>query len=260
MEAVWPDTAVEENNLSVNVSILRKALGEANGEKYIETVPRRGYRFTAPVSEPSVESHELVLTRHTRSEILIEESQETDRTPPAILPRAPGRSRRLMNLALVLVLVLVSGVTVWIYFSRSASNTGSRSDAESSLRPVKMTLLTSFPGREEWPTFSPDGNQLAFMWSGEKGDNMDIYVKLTDTGAPLRLTTHPGLDNSPAWAPDGKYIAFTRFEKEESAIYIVPALGGAERRLLSLGFKSHWFGNYANVVWSPGGQSVAFPD
>ena len=160
-----------------------------------------------------------------------------------------------MNLALVLVLVLVSGVTVWFYFSRSASNTLTRSDAESSLCPVKMTLLTSFPGREEWPTFSPDGNQLAFMWSGEKGDNMDIYVKLTDTGAPLRLTTHPGLDNSPAWAPDGKYIAFTRFEKEESAIYIVPALGGAERRLLSLGFKSHWFGNYANVVWSPGGQS-----
>ena len=64
MEAVWPDTAVEENNLSVNVSILRKALGEANGEKYIETVPRRGYRFTAPVNEPSVESHELVLMRH----------------------------------------------------------------------------------------------------------------------------------------------------------------------------------------------------
>jgi DNA-binding winged helix-turn-helix (wHTH) protein/TolB-like protein/Tfp pilus assembly protein PilF len=50
IEAVWPDTVVEENNLSVNVSMLRKALGEGeNGENYIETVPRRGYRFTASV-------------------------------------------------------------------------------------------------------------------------------------------------------------------------------------------------------------------
>ena len=123
-----------------------------------------------------------------------------------------------------------------------------------------MTLLTSFPGREEWPTFSPDGNQLAFMWSGEKGDNMDVYVKLTDAGAPLRLTSHPGLDNSPTWSPDGKYVACTRFDKGQSAIFIIPALGGPERKLLSLGFESHWFGNYAGVVWSPDGQSVAFPD
>src|ERR1041385_1861615 len=50
IEIVWPDTVVEENNLSVNVSLLRKALGDReDGEKYIETVPRRGYRFAAPV-------------------------------------------------------------------------------------------------------------------------------------------------------------------------------------------------------------------
>src|ERR1041384_6560338 len=46
MSRVWPDTFVEENNLTVNISALRKALGEG-GAKYIETVPRRGYRFVA---------------------------------------------------------------------------------------------------------------------------------------------------------------------------------------------------------------------
>jgi DNA-binding winged helix-turn-helix (wHTH) protein/pimeloyl-ACP methyl ester carboxylesterase len=50
LDAVWPETAVEENNLNHNVSVLRKVLGEkATGQKYIETVPKVGYRFTAPV-------------------------------------------------------------------------------------------------------------------------------------------------------------------------------------------------------------------
>ena len=51
MKKVWPDTFVEEGNLTQNVSLLRKALGEsATGPQFIETVPRRGYRFVAPVS------------------------------------------------------------------------------------------------------------------------------------------------------------------------------------------------------------------
>ena len=50
LETVWPETSVEENNLNHNVSVLRKALGErATGQQFIETVPRVGYRFAAPV-------------------------------------------------------------------------------------------------------------------------------------------------------------------------------------------------------------------
>jgi DNA-binding winged helix-turn-helix (wHTH) protein/TolB-like protein/Tfp pilus assembly protein PilF len=52
MKRVWPDTFVEEGNLTQNISLLRKALGEGqNGHQYIETVSRRGYRFVAPVRE-----------------------------------------------------------------------------------------------------------------------------------------------------------------------------------------------------------------
>ena len=50
LDEVWPETAVEENNLNHNISVIRKALGEkATGQQYIETVPRIGYRFRAPV-------------------------------------------------------------------------------------------------------------------------------------------------------------------------------------------------------------------
>src|SRR5690349_15828808 len=51
MQSLWPDASVEENNLNHNISALRRALGEkATGQQYIETVPRVGYRFVAPVT------------------------------------------------------------------------------------------------------------------------------------------------------------------------------------------------------------------
>ena len=78
IEAVWPDTVVEDNNLSVSISLLRKALGESNGGKYIETVSRRGYRFTAQVKDASSEP-----TPYTNAHIL----HPSARTLPiAVLP------------------------------------------------------------------------------------------------------------------------------------------------------------------------------
>src|SRR5262245_66285046 len=51
MQELWPDTFVEEGNLAQNISLLRKALSNGGDDRYIVTVPRRGYRFVAPVSE-----------------------------------------------------------------------------------------------------------------------------------------------------------------------------------------------------------------
>src|SRR5262245_63131595 len=55
MRCVWPDSVVEENNLNHNISVLRRAVGEqATGQRYIETVPRVGYRFVADVKQSGV--------------------------------------------------------------------------------------------------------------------------------------------------------------------------------------------------------------
>src|SRR6187431_1676467 len=62
MKKVWPNTFVEEGNLTQNVSLLRKALGEsANGPQFIETVPRRGYRFVAPVNRVAENGQDYVI-------------------------------------------------------------------------------------------------------------------------------------------------------------------------------------------------------
>jgi DNA-binding winged helix-turn-helix (wHTH) protein/pimeloyl-ACP methyl ester carboxylesterase/class 3 adenylate cyclase len=74
MNRVWPDTFVEEANLAVNISVLRKALGPSpSGGQYIETVPRRGYRFAAEVTETPCDREELIVRERTRSRVLIEE-------------------------------------------------------------------------------------------------------------------------------------------------------------------------------------------
>ena len=79
MQQVWPDSFVEENNLAQNISILRKALGEGKeGEHYIQTVPRRGYRFVADVSTGAGDEETLIVHERTRAKIVVESTEEDD--------------------------------------------------------------------------------------------------------------------------------------------------------------------------------------
>ncbi len=78
MQQVWPDSYVEENNLAQNISILRKILTErAGGMKYIETVPKRGYRFIAQVTQVGA-STDVIVRERTRARIVIEEETDDD--------------------------------------------------------------------------------------------------------------------------------------------------------------------------------------
>jgi eukaryotic-like serine/threonine-protein kinase len=109
--------------------------------------------------------------------------------------------------------------------------------------------LTTYRGSENFPSFSPDGNQVAFQWDGEKQDNVDIYVKgLGPDATPLRLTTNPAPDRWPAWSPDGSTIAFQRaVSASVMDLMLIPALGGPERKLAefptrigAIGLKPTW--------------------
>jgi serine/threonine protein kinase len=122
--------------------------------------------------------------------------------------------------------------------------------------PPEVTPLTSYPGREEFPTFSPDGNQLAFSWDGEQQDNFDIYVKLLDSATSLRLSSDPAPDLSPAWAPDGRQIAFLRENADGSSdVLVVPPLGGAERKLAQVSASAG-----SGLAWSSDSRFLAAAD
>ncbi|MCX6638089.1 MAG: protein kinase, partial [Acidobacteria bacterium] len=109
---------------------------------------------------------------------------------------------------------------------------------------LRAVPLTAHAGSEVNPSFSPDGNQLAFCWNGGGSDNFDIYIKLIGPGAPLRLTTDPAADHSPAWSPDGRWIAFLRVPVSGAAtVMMIPALGGPERTVgeISVGRPYTWW-------------------
>ena len=114
--------------------------------------------------------------------------------------------------------------------------------------PMTTVPLTSYPGYERHPSFSPDGSQVTFSWNGEKQDNYDIYVVLTSGGAPLRLTTNPATDTAPSWSPEGRYIAFIRDPGPNGAVYLTSPLGGSDRSIAKTAGHS--------VCWSPDGSSI----
>jgi Tol biopolymer transport system component/tRNA A-37 threonylcarbamoyl transferase component Bud32 len=176
---------------------------------------------------------------------LKEESASGKLTAIAPPTRSRRRSRIFGALAGVLLL-LIAAVLAWQVAARRAGRV-----------PVSVVPLTTYPGNEVTPAFSPDGKQVAFAWNGPQEDNYDIYVSLTDnTSTPLRLTKDSAPDACPAWSPDGRSIAFVR-GGVKSSIMLVPALGGPERKLADTEFDPQLL--TCGIDWSPDGRYIAFP-
>jgi Tol biopolymer transport system component len=127
-------------------------------------------------------------------------------------------------------------------------------DARGALQQV--VPLTSYPGREADPSFSPDGSQVAFTWNGDTHSNQDVYVKAIGSERPLRLTADPAMDGSPVWSPDGSLIAFLREQpRGGSQVRLVPPTGGAERPLAEVAASPEY-----GLAWSPDGRRLAAVD
>lgn len=122
--------------------------------------------------------------------------------------------------------------------------------------------LTDHPGCDTWPTWSPDGSQLAF--SSTRDDPAgEIYTMPAAGGTPMRLTTDPAADTEPAWSPDGKRLAFTtsRFRQQPDQhprsrplgdVVTVPATGGEVTRAVPSTIDS------AEPAWAPDNRRLAF--
>src|SRR5437588_4813564 len=117
MQAVWADTFVEDANLTVAISHLRKALDQ-NGEaaEYIETIPRLGYRFVAEVREAYEEPTQLIIEKHTQSRTVIEEELLPDHDPvtEAIVVRDASSFARMLPVSANRTLALIAAGTILI--------------------------------------------------------------------------------------------------------------------------------------------------
>jgi eukaryotic-like serine/threonine-protein kinase len=139
-------------------------------------------------------------------------------------------------------LMVAATLAVWLVRGRDA-------------QPAQMihaVPLTTYPGSQDWPSFSPDGNEVAFSWDGENQDNFDIYVKPIGSGPLRRLTRDVAGDTAPAWSPDGRSIAFLRASRPgKSAVVLIPPQGGPER---VVGEVSRFEAMNEALDWSPDGK------
>jgi len=130
--------------------------------------------------------------------------------------------------------------------------------------PAVLTAvpLTTYPGAENSPAFSPDGHQLAFFSNREKEDNWDIYVKTVGSGEALRLTSDPGVETNPAWSPDGSQILFLRSNPNATGVsaYTIPPLGGVERKVYETKFSTKNQLSGRRVTWTPDSKGIVISE
>ena len=233
LRLVWPDAVVEEGNLAQNVFTLRKALGDTpEGARFIATVPRRGYRFVADVTETangagSVEARAPVVERI------------------AAEARAPGprRAAAAALAALALVLLPAAGYLA----GRRAGGAGDESQAA----PPKLLRLTFRRGVVRAARFAPEGGSVVYSASWDGGPTrLDLSrlespeaMELDAPAADLLAVSRSG-ELALALNPPALYEQMGNFR----TLARVPLAGGTPREVLE---------SVEAADWSPDGQSLA---
>jgi Tol biopolymer transport system component/DNA-binding winged helix-turn-helix (wHTH) protein len=241
---LWPDnTFVDfEHGLAAAVNKVREAIGDsAEKPKYIETLAKRGYRFIGKIKP---EEPEVIPS------VWRDESQQLAAVSK---PKAGVGGRWKVGL---LALAFAAGVGVLLFLLVRRPNNTRNSD------PMTAFPFTTDPGIETAPSISPDGSRIVFSWdkrirNGLERPQYDLYVKAIGSETVLRLTNHPSTWISSTWSPDGTQIAFHRLAPGDNGIYVVPALGGPERKLVTTRTPYHVA---APISWSPDGKWLAYSD
>jgi Tol biopolymer transport system component/DNA-binding winged helix-turn-helix (wHTH) protein len=266
LRSVWPDSYVQDANLSVHVANLRKVLGKApDVEQFIETVPKVGYRFVAPVSRllqsenvsgPIHESSSLGSSEariHSQPENVGPISVDVSAALPA--PRWNHRSLRSLLLTLFIVIACGAGISI-VWFT--AKGHGPTTESGTSTRP-----LTSTPGLFLQPAFSSDGQELAYTWRSNKDAHQSIYLQHVFSD-DRRLLMDTGRDDySPAWSPNSTEIAFLHSVGDGQSLEIQiakkqnPAL---RRRVATICDANDVFRNPPTLSWSPDARQLVTTD
>ncbi|HXI25522.1 MAG TPA: winged helix-turn-helix domain-containing protein [Pyrinomonadaceae bacterium] len=256
MKALWPDSFVEEANLTQNIYTLRKALGETG---YIETIPRRGYRFMAAVTEKDDAPPEvIVIKERTTAHVSYEEDDDGQEDAAAIVskdqqklidvtPRAaslqltaPAKTpaRKWVWIAIPIAVVLAIAALGWWWI-------GSKGPFEN----VKLTRFTT-TGKALKAAISPDGKYVAYVL-GESGQQ-SVALRQTATGKELQIVPPERTDiYGVTFSRDGNYVFYvSQAQNHVGVLFQVPSLGGSPDKLVE--------DVDSPVTLSPDGRQMAF--
>ena len=252
---LWGEAEFGDFDQAINVAVkkLRLALGDdAENPRFVETLPRRGYRFIAPLAPPN--------------SLGPADAETPVHEVPADVRPLNTQSKLWAAGIGALIIALVAIIAIAVNRPRT------RPLGVTATNEFRLVPLTASLGYEMDPQFSPDGKEIAYAWVSGKNELPDVYVKLLGDGAPVRLLPQQaGVGHVvPTWSPDGRYLACVRFERlpdpapdpnkslteqmkermaarRPAAVYVVPATGGEEKKLFEAG-------DISDLRWSPDGK------
>jgi Tol biopolymer transport system component/DNA-binding winged helix-turn-helix (wHTH) protein len=282
---LWPsDTFVDfDHSLNAAINKLRDALSDSvDTPRYIETLPRRGYRFIAnvePVLDWSPAANDFVGSAF-RAGPLHDPPNATGRltaTPgaAAFLSNRAGLGSQITEvkplhlspisnkstfsshpdlLAATIAVILLLATTLLL---QRVSLTANRHDSFTAVQRIRP--LTNLSDETSEPAFSPDGSCIAFDRYGSRHESSGIFEQSLATGQLFQLT-HNSDDGFPAWSPDSHSIAFTRQHDRSSSIYVIPFAPAnpvdtsAERKVDT----GPVVPTRREIAWTPDGKAIIF--
>lgn len=259
LDKVWAGQFVEEGNLKVQISTLRKVFGESsNDHRFIVTVPGRGYSFVADITDET--NGEVIVESHSFSHITIENEIEdgyaADRNSEPVSDnalRSVAASRKpLVFLSSALVVVLL-GVAGFFLLPQITPRIDQAHKAAIPFANAKTRQLTT-KGKVGWAAISPDGKFFAYTLS-ERGEyKQSLWLTQIDGGGKDIQVREPSdnIFSGLEFSPDGKTLYFTLDNSDDIAggLFKMPALGGVTEKLP--------LGKVRRFTLSPDGKQAAF--
>ncbi|NOT49340.1 MAG: DUF5050 domain-containing protein, partial [Acidobacteria bacterium] len=226
---VWPDCFVEEGNLSFTINQLRKVLGDSKSSpRFIETVPRRGYRFIAPVQNGA----------------------ELNKPADTLLNKSTSFGKLRWLAVLVTGCLIVGAGFIGIWFARSKM---AASNIPILATPFKSEKLST-DGKVFHALISFDGKKVIYT-SGLHGEKESIWIRNLETGDNVEvIPASDSIYGGIALSPDGNILYFARRpadHDEQGAIYRVPIFGGVPQKLIDAPLSG-------GMSISPDGTKISF--
>jgi DNA-binding winged helix-turn-helix (wHTH) protein/Tol biopolymer transport system component len=227
MKTLWPDTFVEESNLSQHIFQIRKALGEkAHDPQYIVTVPGRGYRFAQKVAELMEPDGDLIVHSRSIQRVTLEETASGQSS--AAIASFSRLSQKpwnwILGAAAVVALALGGGYAV-----RSRMGRNRRPNLEK-FRVMKLTDS----GQVELAAISGDGRYVCYSRRDRGGSGLWLHQVATHSDVQVLPAEAIGFEGL-TFSPDGNHIYYVRADKNDPGfkyLYVMPVLGGPSRLLI----------------------------